>query len=219
MPRKPIDVTGMRFGRLIVEGTANPAMNGRRRVTAVCDCGNRTVVDPRLLRNGDTQSCGCLRLENVKSAASARKSYDVPKNQMPEYNSWLKMRGRCQNKNDRKFPLYGGRGISVCDRWDTSFGNFYADMGPRPDSCSSLDRIDVHGDYEPENCRWATHLEQAQNKQTHRWVMFDGEKMPLSKACRLAGVNYQSARYRLSRGKGWMPLSPPLSDLAAGIDA
>ena len=119
------------------------------------------------------------------------------------------MKKRCLNPAEPKFPQYGGRGIRVCDRWTDSYENFLADMGRRPQPDMSLDRIDVDGNYEPENCRWATRHEQARNKRSHRLVDFDGAMVPLSQACESAGVNYRSALYRLNRGQDWRPLPAP----------
>ena len=92
----------------------------------------------------------------------------------PEYNTYNAMLGRCLNENNHKFEHYGGRGIKICDRWKESFANFYEDMGARPAE-HTLDRIDVNGDYEPANCRWATATQQAQNKTTSINLTHQGE--------------------------------------------
>jgi hypothetical protein len=92
----------------------------------------------------------------------------------PELNAWSHMKNRCYNPNDKKYPIYGGRGIIVCDHWKNSFSNFLADMGERPSSKYSLDRVNVHGNYEPQNCRWATSKEQARNKTNNRIIEYNG---------------------------------------------
>jgi hypothetical protein len=203
---KRIDVVGLRFGRLEVIDDANPS-SGRRRVKCRCDCGNEAVVDPRLLRNGRTKSCGCLQKEKVAITARSMTKHGMTKS--PEYNSWTKMKRRCLSPADAKYPLYGGRGIGVCERWLHDFEAFFADVGERPSSTHSLDRIDVNGNYEPGNCRWATPSEQSRNKQKHRLVRHEGVEMPLSQACELAGVNYRSALSRINAGTHWQPLPPP----------
>jgi hypothetical protein len=106
----------------------------------------------------------------------------------PIYKSWASLKARCLNPNNADYPDYGGRGITVCDRWSDSFEAFYEDMGARPEG-SSIDRIDVNGNYEPTNCRWATGVEQAQNKRETRWVSFRGEKLSMIEACRRAGLS------------------------------
>jgi hypothetical protein len=118
------------------------------------------------------------------------------------------MKSRCTNPRNKKFKDYGGRGIMVCDKWLNDFSQFIADMGNKPSPNSSIDRIDVNGNYEPSNCRWATSLVQARNKRSHRLVDFNGQKIPLSQACELTGINYRSALCRINAGKHWMPLPP-----------
>ena len=119
------------------------------------------------------------------------------------------MKSRCDNPKNRKYRDYGARGIRVCARWLTSFDRFFADMGPKPSSKHSIDRINNEGNYEPGNCRWATPKEQSRNKRHHRTVQYNGQQMPLSMACELSGVNYGAALYRINRNLDWQPLPPP----------
>jgi hypothetical protein len=106
----------------------------------------------------------------------------------PEYSAWLALKGRCCNKNNKDFAKYGGRGISVCDRWINSFENFSKDMGKRPSSEHSIDRIDVNGNYHPDNCRWATIIQQRQNQRPKtRVTLFNGENTHQASA-RLGGA-------------------------------
>lgn len=116
-----------------------------------------------------------------------------------EYAAWISMRGRCNRPSDTAYPNYGGRGISVCRRWD-SFVAFRDDMGECP-SGYTLDRIDVDGNYEPGNCRWVSRAEQNRNKRTNAYVVFRGERLAMAEACRRAGVPYETVRWHV-RVKG-----------------
>ena len=109
------------------------------------------------------------------------------------------MKSRCYNKNHSKYDSYGGRGIKVCDRWLEDSVNFYADMGPRPSQKHSLDRIDVNGDYCPENCRWATPKEQGNNRRNNHKVLHNGEEKTLSEIETELGLNYNILSYRINQ--------------------
>lgn len=129
--------------------------------------------------------------------------------QSPEYRSWSKMKERCANTKCNDYKDYGGRGISVCARWADSFENFYSDMGPRPTSKHSIDRVDVNGNYEPENCRWATQVEQANNKRTNVKVSLGTTELTVTEAAKLIGVSPKCLKSRLRRGlKGKYLLNP-----------
>lgn len=213
MPAK-INVIGQRFSKLIVLKETDRSNSGRLRVLCLCDCGNKTVVDPRSLRSRKTTSCGCAQREAVRISSSRRKQFDIPVKKMPEYSSWLGMKKRCFNKKEPKYASYGGRGITVCRAWENDFSEFLKDMGNKPTQNHSLDRIDVNGNYNPKNCRWATAKEQALNKRHHIIVECNGIEIPLSEACRRAKVNYSSALYRIKKGAHWIPLpdAPEVSE-------
>lgn len=149
---------GARFDRLIV--IAEPSHEGGRypRVNVRCDCGTEKNLRVSVLGVG-TKSCGCLGRETAGEKARTHGMRNTS-----EYNIWTSMKQRCHNPNFRFYANYGGRGISVCERWRESFEAFYADMGPRPSKKHTIDRIDNDGGYEPGNCAWSTYKEQAQNK-------------------------------------------------------
>lgn len=156
---KPIDITGHRFGRLVAVSFVP-----KQGWLCHCDCGHKAVIQRTNLKNGVTQSCGCLHRElaRAKLLKHGHTSWQGPKSKT--YMCWRGMIARCTNPKMQNWKWYGGRGITVCDRWRHSFKNFLADMGEKPPGLS-IDRIDVNGNYEPSNCRWATSSEQFRNRE------------------------------------------------------
>ena len=163
--RKKHDLTGQRFERLLVL-TPKKISNKKRHIVweCVCDCGIKTEATGSELRSGHKKSCGCLRLDAL-FAIHTKHGHSSSQQLSPTYVSWAAMLTRCTNKNSQNFRHYGGRGILVCERWK-NFENFLHDMGERPIGMS-IDRIDVNGNYDPLNCKWADKYQQASNKRNN----------------------------------------------------
>jgi len=147
-------IVGETRNNLTVIKELERAKNGEKRWLCRCSCGKTTTVSSNHFRSGHTKSCGHLLLKHGHSRRN---------NRSIEYSSWASMRSRCNNKNSNGYKNYGGRGITVCERWRL-FINFLEDVGPRPSLNYSLDRIDVNGNYKTGNVRWTLDIAQANNK-------------------------------------------------------
>lgn len=189
-----LDLTGKRFGRLVaisqIRGGGNKAPT---KWVCKCDCGNTHTIATGLLTGGHTKSCGCWQAESRKLA-----NLTHGHSKTATYYSWGSMLQRCTNPKKVKYPLYGGRGIKVCDRW-LKFANFLADMGEKPEG-KTLDRIDVNGNYEPSNCRWATPIEQSNNTRINKHLTFNGVTQTISQWSRQVGMNRRTLADRLKAG-------------------
>lgn len=195
-------VIGQRFGKL----TAIRKMG--RRVLCRCDCGSLKSFLFGNLNRGASRSCGCLRTSLLvkRSTKHGRKKRNGGRDIV--YGTWCRIRRRCENLNSIDWPLYGGRGIRVCKRWQV-FVNFAKDVGEPPSESHTLDRWpDNNGDYKPGNVRWATAIEQANNTRKNVVLVFNSRKQTIAQWAREAGLNYLTLYYRLS--KGW-PLERALS--------
>lgn len=166
MPTKR-NLVGQRFGRLTVAAEGGRDSHGSVMWECVCDCGTTRTLLGSNLTAGRTRSCGCLRKE-VTSVRRTIHGHTSKGRITVEYSTWVRMISRCENRQDARWPDYGGRGITVCTRWRESFAAFFEDMGPRPEGRYSLDRVDNNAGYAPDNCRWATASEQAYNRRPKR---------------------------------------------------
>lgn len=187
------DMTGMTFGRLKVVSFAGCASSNQAKWRCLCDCGQMSTTLGTSLRSGRTTSCGCLRAEGV--ARYARKHGMAGTR---AHVIWKHMRQRTRDPSHKNYADYGGRGITLCDRWD-DFQNFYDDMGDPP-AGATIERIDNERGYEPGNCRWATRAEQCRNQRSNIWIEHNGERRILADWAALSGVKYMTLYGRIKRG-------------------
>ena len=188
------DRTGQRYGRLVAVERVGCSSTRDSVWRCVCDCGQEVTVLGGNLTAGTSTSCGCYQRESCGNMSRRHGGKETP-----EYVVWQSMKRRCEDPARDNYPRYGGRGIRVCERWQ-SFENFLADMGPRPSPKHSIDRIDSEGDYCPENCRWATAIEQANNKSNNRLLTACGKTQTLAEWVRETGLSSVVIRERINRG-------------------
>jgi hypothetical protein len=203
--RRTKDLTGKKIGLLTAVSYVG-SVNKRSHWNCLCECGNHIQAEGNNLIRGHTLSCGCVRshkrLKNLRNellTVMRTVTWTVlptikTRVRTREYGIWNAMKTRCNNDKIIPFEYYGGRGIKVCERWE-SFDNFIADMGPAPSNKHSIDRIDTNGNYEPGNCKWSTVSEQAVNKRTNVFVEINGERLTLSQAMK----KYNMTRYEVSK--------------------
>lgn len=184
------NLIGKKFGRLTVSEYVGTDKHQKRVWSCICDCGKQTEVTTTQLRLGKTQSCGCFKTDTHTTHGDSTSL---------EYFAWRGMRNRCEDKNNRYFPRYGGRGIQVCERWDV-YANFLDDMGRKPTKSHSLDRINNDLDYTPDNCRWATKVEQTRNRNMTKWIEFNGKRQLLCDWANDLGVDYRVLYQRIRLG-------------------
>lgn len=183
------DIAGQRFGLLTADAFAYRGSGGHAYWHCKCDCGGQKVVRYGHLKSGNVSSCGC---------ANTRKTHGEARSRL--YVIWTGIKQRCTNPNNIEFPRYGGRGITVCDEWSNSFEAFrdWALANGYSDELS-IDRKENNGPYSPENCRWATPVEQSNNTRKNRNLTYNGETHSVSEWARILGVNQSTLNMRLNK--------------------
>jgi hypothetical protein len=192
--RKPYELKGKRFGRLTALQRVPRGTSKKMVWACLCDCGKSVLVVTESLVSGGTKSCGCLHIERIRERCTTH-----GKSATKEYRTWWKMISRCVDRNNADYNDYGGRGIVVCQRWRESFEAFIEDMGLPPPG-TSIDRIDNDGPYSPENCRWATAKEQANNKRNNLFFACSGETLSLAQWAEKTGQSLEGLYQRIYRG-------------------
>lgn len=180
------DLSGTRFGKLTV---LNRVMDNERHTkwSCQCDCGKKTTVIADNLKKGVSRSCGCIRNELVRQR-SLKHGATINRIHSREYRAWCGAKERCYNENSERYPIYGGRGIKICSEWKNNFSTFFKDMGYCPEKLT-LERIDVNGDYEPKNCKWASATAQQHNMRKNVWLTYNGITMIQADWARYLGVD------------------------------
>ena len=195
------DISGQTFGRLTAIACVGKNSYGLNHWLCICSCGTETVAMQKTLASGKTRSCGCLADELFKINCIDFDTTIHGFSGTVEHKAWKAMHDRCNNPNSHNYLHYGGRGISVCVRWD-SFENFYTDMGNRPKSKTSIDRIDNDGDYTPENCRWATQKQQMRKTRNNYIITHAGKTRCLAEWSEVLNVRYGLLATRIFT-QGW----------------
>jgi hypothetical protein len=193
-PGKITDISGNLYGRLLVRGFHHKDEWRSPFWTCECSCGNVVVVCGKKLKSGHTQSCGCLRRELTSERAAIHRM-----SKTSTYQIWSGMHTRCSNSNATRYDCYGGRGIRVCDRWN-SFECFLQDMGERPEKMT-IERIDNNGNYEPSNCCWATKKTQARNQRSNHRITYTGCTKTLVEWAEDTGLTYSALKCRIRKAK------------------
>ena len=199
--RKKLNLIGQKFGRL----TVLTKIENDKKYTqwlCLCDCGNTIIAEGQNLKRGLTTSCGCFRKELMSNLGKKNKKYNMEMGSISRImNIWNGIKQRCNNKNNKSYKNYGGNGITICNEWANNFETFYnwsIRNGYKNDL--TIDRIDVNGDYEPSNCRWATIKEQERNKRTNHNIYFNGETHCIVEWAEILGVNKNTIFTRINRG-------------------
>lgn len=188
------DLTGLKFGRLAIIGIAKERRNGQAVWKCLCECGKIKLTRGSELRSEGCKSCGCLAID-----LTIKRSRTHGMTGTPEYKAWESMIRRCYNPKSGNFGNYGGRGISVCDRWRKSASNFLEDMGLRPDGFS-IEIKNNNGNYEPDNCIWADKFKQARNRRDNHKISVGGRTLTVMEWSLISNVRHDTILSRLRYG-------------------
>jgi hypothetical protein len=194
-PPRVVDLSAQTFGWWTVVAFSH-RRGAKYYWMAKCECGQERAVDATSLKAGTSTSCGC---NPGKRGGVVKHGHAPSTGESPEYVVWAGIKARCTVPTSTSYPNYGGRGISLCDRW-SAFENFLEDMGPRPSQSHSIERNDNDGNYEPGNCRWATRIEQANNQRSNRVLEISGRSQTVAQWSRESGVAPQLIYHRLKSG-------------------
>lgn len=195
MNAKVIDMTGNRYAGLTAVRSCGKTSSGDLKWLFKCRCGTEFEANGYYARSGKITSCPTCAGERSKIASVKHGMSGTP-----EFSTWTDIQTRCYNPKTKSFSDYGGRGIRVCDHWLLSFENFLTDMGVRPSAGHSIERNDVNGNYEPNNCRWATMSEQARNKRNTRFIEVNGVTKRLQEWAEQTGLTASAIHLRVKAG-------------------
>lgn len=180
-----IDITGKRFNQLLVIRRVGTSIHGQPKWLCKCDCGNEIEACSDILRKKQKSCRDCFKKRNTKHGLSKHSAYHI----------FILMHERCYNPKTFGFSNYGGRGIQVCKRW-FSLENFIKDMGDRPSALYSIERKNVHGNYTPTNCKWATDKEQSRNTTTNVHLTLNGRTATMIEWSEITQIPYATLQYR-----------------------
>lgn len=196
---KLIDLTGQRFGRLVVVCRAGSDSKKNAVWRCRCDCGTEKIINGSSLRNGRTKSCGCYNDEIRADGCRKRATHGMKGTRL--YKTWQNMKSRCYREKDISYPNYGGRGIKVCDEWLHSFEAFrdWALANGYRDNLT-IDRKNPNGNYEPSNCRWQNSKQQANNRRSNKYLVCDGKRLTYAEWADLYGITERTISRRIAAG-------------------
>lgn len=198
---RPVPSIGQRIGRLTIAST--PQRFGRCvKLLCRCDCGVERYFIMDGIQSGTTKSCGCYKRDSAAMTHTVHGD-NTGRKRTPELEAWSSMLKRCYNPKATHYDRYGGRGITVCDQWRHSYLTFLKDMGRRPTPKHTIERKDNDGNYTPENCKWATWLEQNNNRKSNRRVAFNGRNLTFAEWSREVGIGQLTIGDRIRNG--WTP--------------
>lgn len=193
---KMIDLTGQRFGRLKVISPAFKDKRNQWHWNCKCDCGNTKIIPGKNLRKGDTKSCGCIHSEQIRKLMT---KHGFSKTRLEQIRN--DMQKRCYNPKRSSYKWYGGRGITICEEWRTNPASFYTwAIESGYEEHLTIERIDVNGNYCPENCKWVTQKEQKNNQRSNHLITYKGKTKTMAEWSELTGLSYSTIRSRQNRG-------------------